>query len=410
MTVSIGLGPSNGPGNTPANIGTFSGQVGLGSGSQIALGNNAISGNYKEHIVFTNANIGFSASNTTATLSANPVTLTTSNSSGNMSLTYDDVTPGTPLTVNSFSSNLSDGASAGLTINSTSIPMSTSLGTFNLTPQFSGSISGISFTASGSAAVNNNVANIPGTFSAVLNGSVTGSLSVAGLFNISVGTLYTLPTNTVVTFAGTLPGNLNLSDLQTPYPNAATNTDRNNMLADLAANLGTLQIPFQFVAPLSTNETYNVSGSSSGVTSINIQNTTLTANLILSNLSYEQSGQALVRASTRAKHAGPGYFGSAGLFWLRTAAAKGRVRRGRRSNCCCRNLNSFSRAWRHGAGPFFMVLVGALCCRPALDNSPQLPPGSLGGLQRRGYCRDSRSIRACRNQPHDASKPVATKA
>jgi hypothetical protein len=293
MTVGIGLGPANGPGNVPANIGTFSGTVGLGSGSQLALGSSAISGNYKQHIVFTNANIGFSAQNQTAPLSMTATSISTNNASGNVSLTYDDVTPGTPQTINTLSANLSDGASAGLTINSGGIAMSTSVGTFTLTPTFSGTLSGVSFTSTGPASVGGNGGGsiTPGNFTVILNGSVTGSLSVLGI-PLSIGTLFTLPTNTMVTFAGALPSTVTTSDLQTPFPFAATNTNRNNMLADFQAALGSTQIPFSFVAPLNTSENFTVGSSSSGVTSIKIQNTTLTANLVLSNLSYNLSGQA----------------------------------------------------------------------------------------------------------------------
>jgi hypothetical protein len=284
---TILLGPANGAGN----LGTFSASVSLGSGSTLALGSNAISGNYKQHIVFVNTNIGFSAQNQTANLSLSPssVSISTSNASGSADLSYDNVTPGTPQTLNSFSSNLSDGASAGLTINSTGISMGTSIGTFTLTPTFTGTLSGISFTSSASADASTDAAYIPGTFSVILNGSVTGSLSVLGV-PLSIGTLYTLDPNTVVTFAGDLPSGVLLSDTGVPFGNNPTTSQQNTLLADFAANLGSLTIPFQFVAPLATNENFSVGGSSSGVTSINIQNTTLTANIMLSNLAFNLSG------------------------------------------------------------------------------------------------------------------------
>ena len=72
----IGLGPANG-----GSVGNFTASVTLGSGSQLQLGNSAISGNYQQHIstVFghnVNTQIGFSASNQTANLSIpNQVTL-----------------------------------------------------------------------------------------------------------------------------------------------------------------------------------------------------------------------------------------------------------------------------------------------------------------------------------------------
>jgi PEP-CTERM motif len=295
--LSIPLGPSLGPGNSPANVGTFSGTVSLGSGSTLALGANAIAGNYKQHTsVFglgVNTNFGFSAANQTSNLSMNSVNMSSNNASGTAVMDYDDVTPGTPTQLDSLTTNLSDGSSAGLTINASGISMSTSIGSFTLTPTFSGTLTNVSFTSNGTSGIGGNGggSDIPGTFSVTLNGSVTGSLSVLGI-PISVGTLYTLPTNTVVTFAGALPATVTTTDLQKPFPFAATNTDRNTMLADFQAALGSAAFSFPFTAALATNENFSVASGSSGVTSINIQNTTLTANLMLSNLSYNLSGQA----------------------------------------------------------------------------------------------------------------------
>jgi hypothetical protein len=68
--------------------------------------------------------------------------------------------------------------------------------------------------------------------------------------------------------------------------------NKNNLLADFQSSVGSLQLPFQFVAPLTTSENFSVGNTSSGVTSIKIQNTTLTANLMLSNLAFNLSGQS----------------------------------------------------------------------------------------------------------------------
>ncbi|HVU87056.1 MAG TPA: hypothetical protein VHD36_07030 [Pirellulales bacterium] len=293
VTSTVLLGPPNGAGN----LGNVTASLSLGSGSTLALGSNAISGNYKQHIVFVNTNIGFSAQNQTSTLSLSPstVSLSTSNASGTASLTYDNVTPGTPQILNSLNANLSDGTVTPFGINASGISMGTSVGTFTLTPTFSGSISGVTFTSSGPATVsggNPGNALVPGTFSILLNGSVTGSLNVLGI-NLNVGTLFTLPTNTQVTFSGSLPiADLQTSDTGVPFGAFPDSTHLNNMLVDLQSNLSALPpIPFQFVAPLATSESFSVGSSSSGVTSINIQNTTLTANLMLSNLAFNLSGQ-----------------------------------------------------------------------------------------------------------------------
>jgi hypothetical protein len=318
---NIGLGPANG-----GSIGTFSATVALGSGSTLALGNNAISGNYKQHIVFINTNTGFSASNQTAGLSLSPstVSMSTINSSGTANLTYDPHTPPSPIHLNSMSANLSDGAIAGLTINSSPINMSTSIGTFALTPTFNGTLSGVSFTSTSDTDITTGGAIIPGNFTVILNGSVTGSLSVLGI-PISIGTLFTLPTNTAVTFAGGLPTILALSDTGVPHGGNPNQFFPNNMLADFSQNLGSLQIPFSFVAPLATSQTFSVGSSSSGVTSINIQNTTLTANIVLSNLQYHMNGTVngvLIPEPSSLVLGGIGFAGLLGLAIRRRKAAR----------------------------------------------------------------------------------------
>jgi len=63
------------------------------------------------------------------------------------------------------------------------------------------------------------------------------------------------------------------------------------MLAAFAANLTGITLPFSFVAPLATSTNFSVPSSSSGVTSIRIQNTTLTANLNLTNVQFNETGK-----------------------------------------------------------------------------------------------------------------------
>jgi len=286
---TIMLGPSNGVGN----VGTFSAAVTLGSGSQLQLGASAIAGRYKQHVGFFNTNFDFSAANQNATLSlaGGSVGISNNSNSGQANLDYDDITPGTPEYLNSFSSVLSGNSVAGLTINSTSVNMSTTLGTFALKPTFSGSIKNISFMSTAGADASGGGALISGDYSVTLNGSVTGSLNVLGLFDISVGTLYTLPADTVVTFAGTLPVGVGLTDTGNPFGGNPTTANKNDMIAAFGASLGALQLPFQFVAPLNTTQSFSVPSNSSGVTSIKIQNTTLVANIVLSNVAFNETGR-----------------------------------------------------------------------------------------------------------------------
>ncbi|HEY2841013.1 MAG TPA: hypothetical protein VGJ26_17800 [Pirellulales bacterium] len=275
------------------NTGTFSGTVSLGSGSQIQLGAGAIAGNYKQHALFLNTNIGFSAQNESANLSLSPssISVSTSSNQGTANLTYDNVTPGAPETLNSFSSVLSDGVVKSMTINSGGLNVGTSIGTFTLTPTFSGTIKNITFQSTGTADVTGGGNLIDGNYSVTLNGSVTGVLNVLGI-NISVGTLYTLDPDTVVSFAGSLPIGVTLADTGLPYGGGLTTVDRNTMMASFGADLSSLPaLPFAFIAPLSTNTSFSVGSSSSGVTSIRIQNSTLIANLNLSNVIFNETGK-----------------------------------------------------------------------------------------------------------------------
>ena len=284
VSANIGLGPPNGGPN-----GSFSGTMGLGPGSQLVLGSNAISGNYKQHVVFVNTNFGFSAQNQTSTLrqarppSRRPTAAATRTSRSTMSH------PVRRRTSTRLCALLSDSASAPIQINGSSINLSISgIITLGLTTQFNGTLSNVTFTATGPASVSGGVANMPGNYGVTLAGSVTGNLSVVG----NIGTLATIPP-TVLTFPGILPANVVTSDLGVPNPvGFETTASPNNMLADFNASLSGLSISFPFSTSLNTSENFSVGSGSSGVTSIKIQNTTLNANVVLSSLSYNLSGIA----------------------------------------------------------------------------------------------------------------------
>jgi hypothetical protein len=290
---TVFLGPANGAGN----IGSFSANVSLGAGSALQLGPSAVAGNYKQRtVVFgvpINTNIGFSAQNATGNLTLNPSTIgvSTANNTGTANLDYDNFSPGSPLILQSFSSVLSDGVVTNMQINSTSIPLTASGISLSLVPQFNGTIKNISFSSTGNVDVSGGGGLIPGNYSVTLNGSVTGTLFLLGANIGSTGTLFTLPTDTQVTFAGTLPVGVALSDTGIPFGGGLTTVNKNTMLAAFGANLGSLQLPFSFVAPLATSTNFSVPSNQSGVTSIRIQNTTLTANIILSNVQYNETGK-----------------------------------------------------------------------------------------------------------------------
>lgn len=287
VTTTILLGPPNG-----GPVGTFSATLSGGPGSNLHIG--SLTGNFKQHVTsFLNVNIGISASNQNSALTFSPSTISTTNSSGTAVLEYDNITPGTPMFLDDFFANLSDGATAPANIAASPISVSFgSLGSFPVTLNFAGTLSNVTFTTSPLPPPGTNPANPVffnnGTYSVTIAGAVTGTLALPlGLGNISLGTLFTLPA-TPLTFAGILPGVVTLSDLG---PNSPPYTGSpNNMLADFAANLGSTQFPFSFSVPVNTSITNSVPSNQSGLTQLTISGSTLNANIILSNLQYDLSG------------------------------------------------------------------------------------------------------------------------
>ncbi|MBI2825043.1 MAG: PEP-CTERM sorting domain-containing protein [Planctomycetia bacterium] len=287
VTSTILLGPPNG-----GPVGTFSASLTPGAGSQLHIG--TISGNFKQHVSsFLNLNFGISASNQNSTLTLTPSSISTNNASGTAVLEYDNFTPGTPLFLDNFVANLSDGATAPVNIGASAVNVSFgSLGSFPITMNFAGTLSNVTFTTSPVPPAGTNPANPvyfnAGNYSVTISGAVTGSLVLPlGLGTLPLGTLFTLPA-TPVTFPGVLPGVVTLSDIG---PNTPPYTGTpNDMLAQFAANLGAAQFPFSFSTPVNTSITNSIPANSSGVTQLTISGSSLNANIVLTNLQYDLRG------------------------------------------------------------------------------------------------------------------------
>jgi hypothetical protein len=270
--------------NVPV-TGNFSTTLG-GSGSASLT---SASGNFKQWLLFTHANIGVSASPQTVPLTI-PNVGANLPADGNISLDYDNITPGTPLNINSVNADLngSGGSNTGVpfVINAGNLNINTSLGTFALKLTATGNITNLLFNSTGPGTVsggNPGTFIVPGDFTATLQGSVTGQLvNVPIIGTVNLGTLFTInPTN--VNFAGGIPGTSMLADLQggaQPFPN--------DMLANFFATIP-FPIDVPFTTPIAVNTTANIPNGQSGFSSLNIAGS-LTANLQLGNPSYNLTG------------------------------------------------------------------------------------------------------------------------
>jgi len=252
------------------------------SGSGNVQLNAPVTGSFRQWLLFTHANIGVSAPVQSVGLNVTPVASNTP-ASGNVDLDFDNLTPGTPLQVNSVVADLNGSTNIPVTITSSPLSISTSLGSFNLVLTVSANITDLDFVSNASAPVASNNFAIPGDFTAILNGNVTGTLvGVPIIGNVNLGTLYTL-SNAPVTFAGAIPGVATLSDLEGgvgPFPN--------DMLANFAASLP-VGIPIPATIPIAVNISQSIPNGQSGFSSLNIDGT-MTANLVLGSPSYNLSG------------------------------------------------------------------------------------------------------------------------
>jgi hypothetical protein len=265
--------------------GPFSAQL-SGSGSANITG---ASGQFWQWLVFTHTKLNISAGAQTVPLTMNTVNASNLPASGTVNMDYDNVTPGTPLNINSFVGDLNGAGGSNtaipFTINAGNLVINIqNLGNFNLKLTINGTISDLTFNSTGSSGVDNaGVYGVNGDFTAVIGGTVTGQLvNVPLLGTINLGTLTTLaPTPTV--FSAGIIGISTLSDLQggsPPFPN--------DLSANFAANLP-ISIPIPLSTPIAVNQSNSIGSGQSGFKTLVI-NGGINANLSLSNISYNLSG------------------------------------------------------------------------------------------------------------------------
>lgn len=258
--------------------------AGVSGGGTATL--NSASGNFKQWLGFFHANIAVTASKQTVGLTVATVPATNYSASGSSNLDYvSDVNLGgpTPNQVNSLSADLNGGSIINFDLTVGNIVINTSLGNFNLALTFDGQVDDLDFNGTGPSAPGA-FYNVPGNYDAIINGKVNGTLvGVPLIGNVSLGTLYTLPTNTLVSVPGSLPGVVALADGSGglgPYP--AT------LLANYAfAFPGNLSFPIDL--PFAVHQTATVPNGKSGFSKLDIDGI-INATLTLTNPQYNLNG------------------------------------------------------------------------------------------------------------------------
>lgn len=271
-----------------ANAGTVSATVplagnftaGVSGGGSATL--DGASGNFRQWLLFTHANIGVSASPQNVGLSVSNVPVTSYSASGSSDLTYDNVAPTEPLNVDSLDVDLLGGASIPVGINVNPFGINTSLGNFNLQLTFSGQITNLVFVSDGPSDTPGALYDVPGKFVATMQGAVTGQLvGVPIIGNVGLGTLYTLP-STEIEIEGSLPGAVLTTDLSGgsgPYPA--------DMLATYLAALENIEAPIELPFNVAISQT--VPNGQSGFSSLNASGV-INATLNFNTVSYELNG------------------------------------------------------------------------------------------------------------------------
>lgn len=274
-----------------ASAATISSNIPVGGSFNATLGGagtaNIISGSgtLRQWLGFFHTNIGVSAPAQSVGMSIPSVNPGTLSASGNIDMSYDNVTPGTPQTINSANLDLNGGTNIPFSINVNPIAIQIAgFANANLSLAINATITDIDFVSSGSSAVtggNGGTYDVPGEFVIALNGTVTGTVTnlPLGLGNINLGTIASL--NEVLSFPANLTGAATTSDIG---PGAFPH----DMLANFADSLDPITVPFSL--PIQVNQSApNPPSGQSRLIALNV-NANLSANLVLSNVSYDVSG------------------------------------------------------------------------------------------------------------------------
>jgi hypothetical protein len=267
--------------------GNFTAGIGVSGNAQL----HSASGTFKQWLLFTHANIGVSASPQTVGVGLTSSPNLNVNGGGTVGMTYDDVTPGTPLTINSMNVDINGAGGANTPINFdlsvNNLNINTSLGTFQLQLSVDAAITDLVFGSTGASSViagNGGFYNVPGNLAATLNGIVTGRLvNVPILGTINLGTLFNI-VNAPLSFAIPLPGEVTTTDLEAPG-----NPLPHDMQAQFALSILGLSIPFPFATPVDVALSQSVPNGQSGFSVLNVD-ADLNATITLSNPNYIYTG------------------------------------------------------------------------------------------------------------------------
>jgi hypothetical protein len=268
-------------------VGNFQSGIGVTGNAQL----HSASGTFKQWLLFTHANIGVSASPQTVGVSLTSSPNLNVNGSGTVGMTYDDVSPGTPQTIDSVNIDINGAGGSNTPINFdlsvSNLNINTSLGTFQLQLSVDAAITDLVFGSTGATSViggNGGLYASPGNLAATLNGIVTGKLvNVPILGTINLGTLYNI-VNAPLAFAVPLPGIATTSD-----PEPTTNPDPHDMIADFSLSVTGLSIPFPFAVPIDIAMSQSVPNGQSGFSVLNVD-ADLNAQITLSDPQYLYTG------------------------------------------------------------------------------------------------------------------------
>lgn len=270
-------------------VGNFQSAIGVTGNAQL----HSASGTFKQWLLFTHANIGVSAGAQTVGVNLTSSPNLNVNGSGTVGMTYDNVAPGTPQTINSVNIDINGAGGANTPINFdlsvNNLNINTSLGTFQLQLTVDAAITDLVFNSSGATSVlggNGGGYVAPGTLGATLNGIVTGRLvNVPILGTLNLGTLFNI-VNAPLAFAVPLPGTATTSDLDIPSSPAP-----HDMQAVFALAVSGISIPFPFSVPVDVALNQGVPNGQSGFSVLNVD-ADLNAIITLANPKYTYTGSA----------------------------------------------------------------------------------------------------------------------